>query len=124
MSSWDDVRPLIQKALDADEADMTAEDVVQMILDGEAQLWGDKKNGVVTTIQFHEGRKLMMLWLCWGDINGVVDLHQGMEVWAKIRECAAMACIPFRPAWRRVLAPLGYEPVGYWLEREIDVRVV
>lgn len=107
----------IALCLKNNNADMTVSEVFRMLAKGDAQLWGDDKNGAITAPSTVSGRKVLMLWFCWGDLKTVMQKHDRIMDFARKTGCSSVASFTPRKAWGRILP--GYEQTRYWFERTI-----
>lgn len=100
----------LQAALDVAGNTHTLGDVMQMILDGRAQLHESPEAVIVTEVHVSPRMKAVHLWLATGSIEGVVALSEEVLEWAKTVGCTS-ATITGRKGWEKVGAPLGWRPL-------------
>lgn len=80
------------------------------IRQGSAQLWVGAGCVVVTEVQSYLGgaKALQFMW-AGGDLDAVLAVTPQIEAWGRSLGCS-MALVESRPAWAKLLKPMGYSP--------------
>lgn len=84
-------------------------DMVQAILDGNAQLWTRGDGLVVTEIEDTPKARILRFWVAAGDMGDCLDLAEEAEEWGRSIGCER-ATVLGRKGWKRVLPERGWEP--------------
>lgn len=120
---WPEVAPLIQKAIDRSQGEMTVEDVAKFIAERDMQLWVAEKNGrvsaaFVTSIANHPRLRVLRIVLCGGEGLGEWrDAAQAQfEKFAKANGCRQLDIIG-RRGWGRALE--GWQEAYVVFRRDI-----
>lgn len=114
--AWPHLWPLLEPA--ASRSDMTAHEVMLPILNGEAQLWAIRENGVpvaaVTTQITLQPERRCRLWLVGGSRMNewAADFMTTIEPWARSLGCTAIWGTQSRKGWKRIVRLLGGEEFG------------
>lgn len=85
---------------------------------GRAQLWAGEAAALVTQCVDEAGGRSLHVWLAGGSLSEILKLRPGIEAWGRAHACVRVTLCG-RPGWRRVLAPLGFEPMGDELMRRL-----
>lgn len=95
----------------------TIEDLEQKIAHRRAFFFPGRNAALVGQIEVYPGgeRVFQFLWAV-GDVGELVAMVPGCEAMARMMGCTAML-IEGRPAWKRVMAPLGYRPWSMTLHK-------
>ena len=110
MSPFDQVAPLLQAALEADDDRplWTLDDVRIELEQGRAHLWVGERSAMVTTIVEFGPERIIECWLAGGDMTEILSITPIIEDHARRVGCT-QAHVTGRKGWVRALAPLGYE---------------
>lgn len=73
---------------------------------------------MVTQCVEESNGRCLHVWLAGGDLRDILKLKPGVEAWGRAQGCSHVT-LSGRKGWRRVLAPLGFEPVGEDLVRRL-----
>jgi hypothetical protein len=115
----DRCRPWIEAALNRSIRSHRFEDVKQLILHGEAQIWSTENGCCVTTITVYPISKALQIWLLGGDFEEVYNAHNdAIESFAKAEGCDQLV-VNGRRGWERRLKSRGYEFSAVILNKEI-----
>lgn len=98
----------------------TVGDVVQQILEGNAQLWEELDALIVTEVQQTPRRRVLHFWLATGDMRAVVDLHERILRWGREEMGCDVATLSGRRGWTRALEAHGWEPAMTVLSRDLQ----
>lgn len=109
MNNPEQVREWLEDAL-RDPAPLHAlSDVVRAIEVNEAQLWVGERSCMVTQVDdYPNGERVLMVWLCAGDLDHVMEGRVQVEEWAKAAGCTQII-IEGRPGWVRALKEHGFD---------------
>lgn len=103
----------IEAALEYGGGTHNLDDVLALVLAGDAQFWSSPNAAAVTEINEYPRFKCLHLWLCGGDMNEILhEMLPKAEAWARSQGCSKTTTAG-RIGWGRVMAPLGYRP---WAE--------
>lgn len=106
--------PGIEKALAITSDGRSVQDVVQAVLDGRAQVWGDERALIVTELL----HPYVHFWIATGDMEPVVTLSHRVLEWAKALGYEK-ATLTGRKGWVRALADEGWRHTAVLMEREL-----
>ena len=116
---WNEVEPLIKKALDDC---YTADDILKGLINNSFQLfisWNDKvESAVVTEVAQYPQKKICRYFLAGGNNmnNWLEPIQTEIEKFAKLNNCQAIE-VAGRKGWARKLK--GYEQKIYLFNKEI-----
>jgi hypothetical protein len=124
---WSDAWPLLERAATRTNGG-TEDEVVQTLLQGNAQLWGvfdgNEMIAAVTTQITLIGEKGCRLWLVGGSrlAEWAADFLAEIEPWARSRGCTHVWGTQSRAGWQRIVRLFGGEPVivngkASWMRR-------
>jgi hypothetical protein len=124
---WRDAWPLLERAATRTNGG-TEDEVVQTLLQGDAQLWGvfdgDVMIAAVTTQITLIGEKGCRLWLVGGSrmAEWAADFLAKVEPWARSLGCTHVWGTQSRAGWQRIVRLFGGEPVivdgkASWMRR-------
>ena len=124
---WRHAWPLLERAATRTDGG-TEEEVIQRLLQGDAQLWGvfddDEAIAAITTQVTLIGEKGCRLWLVGG--SRMADWAAGflaeVEPWARSLGCTHVWGTQSRAGWRRIVRLFGGEPIlvdgkASWMRR-------
>lgn len=110
-------RGWIEAALAVD-AEATADQLLEQLLAGKAQLWPAEDAAVITQCLISPEGPLIHAWAGGGRLASMAALRPGIEAWGR-----SMGCIwitgESRKAWDRLLAPHGYVRDGDLLRKAL-----
>jgi len=97
----------------------TIEDLEQKIAHRRAFFFPGRDAALVGQIEVYPGgeRVFQFLWAV-GDVRELVAMVPGCEAMARMMGCTAML-IEGRPAWKKVMEPLGYKPWSLTLHKAL-----
>lgn len=85
------------------------EDIIQMVLGGDAQLWTSPDGVMVTYVSNFPRCRIVQVWLLGGDFEQVTSQHEAALIeWSKSIG-AALLYVQGRRGWLRKLASRGYK---------------
>lgn len=124
---WRHAWPLLERAATRTDGG-TEEEVIQRLLQGDAQLWGvfdgDELVAAVTTQVTLIGEKGCRLWLVGGSrmAEWAADFLAEVEPWARSLGCTHVWGTQSRAGWRRIVRLFGGEPIvvdgkASWMRR-------
>ena len=99
---WKQSREHIKDALKYSGDTHSDETVLQLILNGYAQLFIEGSTSIVTEIVEYPKNRVCRVWLAGGDIKEVHVLATKIEAWAKDQKCTDAEIIG-RRGWKRAL---------------------
>ncbi len=109
MTNAEQVRAWLEEALHDPAPLYELPDVLRAIEDNHAQLWVGDRSCMVTQIDdYPSGERVLMVWLCAGDLDHVMEGRVQVEEWAKAAGCTQII-IEGRPGWARALKEHGFE---------------
>ena len=115
MAHWQEVEPLIDRALRYSPPGADKTDVVALLETGRAQLWRYNQTAAVTYVD----GTVFWVWLAAGNQDDLKVLLSHGETWAKRQGCARIGMWG-RPGWRKsLLSAAGFKTKYVWLEREL-----
>jgi hypothetical protein len=123
---WDDVRPMLEPAVEVTSGRYTTYDVYTGLHQGRYQIWvsfGDdgKIVGCVVTevIDYPSKRCLSMLFTAGRNISSwMVSMNEMLGRWAKERDCDLIEGHG-RIGWSRLVGKLGCRPLACTFERDV-----
>lgn len=107
-SVWNEVEPLIQKALDRGRFEWTTDDIRFELMNRNSQLWVGKHNGVIVGAGVTQIRNYPRLRVCIFTLGGGSQLKfykwgiHLIEAWARSHQCDELR-IHGRRGWVRLL---------------------
>lgn len=104
--------PGIEEALERGGDTRSMPDVMQAILNGEAQIWGDERALIVTELW----RPYVHFWIATGELQHVISLSHRVMKWAKGLGYTK-ASLTGRRGWLRALAGEGWREQAVLMER-------
>ena len=124
---WPLAWPLLERAAQRTDGG-TEEEVIQRLLQGDAQLWGVFDEGgmvaAVTTQITLIGEKGCRLWLVGGSRmdEWAADFLAEVEPWARSLGCTHVWGTQSRAGWRRIVRLFGGDPIvvdgkASWMRR-------
>lgn len=117
LNQWSRFRPMFAEAMGS--GFWTVEDLEQKIASRRAFFFPGKDSAIVATVESYPGGERVMqgTWAV-GAVEEVVAMIPGVEAVARMMGCTSML-VEGRAAWRKVLAPLGYEPWSITLRKAL-----
>ena len=106
LAEWERCGGYIEDALEYAQFSHTLEDVLRVVLSGDAQFWPEAKAALVTEIIDYPQRRTLRFWLAGGDLETLRDLEVTAIEWSKKWGCSASEIVG-RRGWVRALN--GYE---------------
>ena len=106
LAEWERCGDYIEDALEYAQFSHTLEDVLRVVLAGDAQFWPESKAALVTEIIDYPQRRTLRFWLAGGDLETLRDLEVAAIEWSKTWGCSASEIVG-RRGWVRALN--GYE---------------
>jgi hypothetical protein len=107
-SAWNDVEPLLEKALDRGRSEWTTDDIRFDLMKRDSQLWVGKQNGVICGAGVTQIRQYPRLRVCLFILGGGSQLKfykwgiHIIEEWARSHQCEEIR-IHGRRGWLRFL---------------------
>ncbi len=92
------------------------EDIIDLVLKGDAHLWPGKKSAVVTQFWDFPRERAINFWLAGGDLTELEAMHAEISDWAKSVGCKR-SIIAGRAGWAKAL---GYQPVWTAMCKELS----
>ena len=105
-AEWERCGHYIEDALEYAQFSHTLEDVLRVVLAGDAQFWPESNAALVTEIIDYPQRRTLRFWLAGGDLETLRDLEVAAIEWSKKWGCSASEIVG-RRGWVRALN--GYE---------------
>jgi len=106
LAEWERCGDYIEDALEYAQFSHTLEDVLRVVLAGDAQFWPESNAALVTEIIDYPQRRTLRFWLAGGDLETLRDLEVAAIEWSKAWGCSASEIVG-RRGWVRALN--GYE---------------
>jgi hypothetical protein len=106
LAEWERCGDYIEDALEYAQFSHTLEDVLRVVLAGDAQFWPEANAALVTEIIDYPQRRTLRFWLAGGDLETLRDLEVAAIEWSKTWGCSASEIVG-RRGWVRALQ--GYE---------------
>lgn len=95
------------------------DDVLALVMAGEAQLWACEVAAMITVIEDDPLERRLLIWLAGGDLDALVQrLRPQAEAWARHAGCRRVVVIG-RAGWERALAPEGYAPLARIIAKDL-----
>ena len=114
-----DFLPELEEALEHAGDTHTPQDVAEMVLRGDAQLWVEGDGLIITEVEEYPNGPVLNIWLAAGDMDDVLSLLPQVYGFGRWRECKTVTTLG-RKGWKRVLAEDGWEDTELvYLEREL-----
>ena len=105
-AEWERCGGFIEDALEYAQFSHTLEDVLRIVLAGDAQFWPDAKAALVTELIDYPQRRTLRFWLAGGDLDALRDLEVAAIEWSKLWGCTSSEIVG-RRGWVRALN--GYQ---------------
>ncbi len=121
---WDEVEPLIKKVLIKQQNGYTIDNIKEMLLKEELQLWTSydetQIQGIcITHIAIYPQHKICEVFMCAGqEIDSWLDFIEQIQTWAKSLNCDFME-IQGRRGWERKMQKYGYSFENVILRKEL-----
>jgi len=121
---WDEVEPLIKKVLNKQQNGYTVDNIKEMLLKEELQLWTSYdgtqiKSICITHICIYPQHKICEVFMCAGqEIDSWLDFIEDIQAWAKSLGCDFME-IQGRRGWERKMQKYGYHLESVILRKEL-----
>lgn len=109
----------LDQALAAIGRTHTVEDVMGAVDRGEAQLWLEGENALVTELNITPLEKELHIWLATGSLEGTIALSERAIAWGRSMGCT-VATLVGREGWKRTLRGAGWSPVATLMARRLD----
>jgi hypothetical protein len=93
-------------------------DVADMILRGAVQFFGDEKGACLTEIVSYPRRKVLNVWLVFGELGHCLSLQAEMDKFAREQGCSALMATG-REGWLPFLNKQGWTKFGTVYAREL-----
>ena len=106
LGEWERCGHYIEDALEYAQHSHTLEDVLRVVLAGDAQFWPEAKAALVTEIIDYPQRRTLRFWLAGGDLEALRGLEVAAIEWSKTWGCTASEIVG-RRGWVRALN--GYD---------------
>jgi hypothetical protein len=102
LAEWERCGDYIEDALEYAEFSHTLEDVLRVVLAGDAQFWPRDDAALVTEIIDYPQRRTLRFWLAGGNLKTLQKLEIGAIEWSRLWGCTACEIIG-RRGWVRAL---------------------
>ena len=106
LAEWERCGGYIGDALEYPQFSHTLEDVLRVVLAGDAQFWPESNAALVTEIIDYPQRRTLRFWLAGGALETLRDLEVAAIEWSKKWGCSASEIVG-RRGWVRALN--GYD---------------
>lgn len=103
-----DFLPQLEEALGHAGNTHTPQDVAEMVLSGEAQLWVEGDGLMITEVEEYPNGPVLRCWLAAGEMDDVLALLPRIYGYGRYRGCEEVV-MTGRKGWKRVLADEGWE---------------
>lgn len=113
---WRAVLPFLSPAIERANGIFTEDDIFNLLLEGQMQLFVGGKAAIVTEIWKFPRLKVCRVVLAGGDLEEIRRKQPAFEAWAKARGCSRIE-IDGRDGWARAL--VGYQKVRVVLQKEL-----
>ena len=100
-------RDWIQAALDVGHNTHDPEDIGELIMNGQCQLWSADDGCVVTNVIEYPNYRALDIWLCGGSLERIMDMLPDIERFGKYIDAKRITSCG-RPGWLKLLSPHGY----------------
>jgi hypothetical protein len=114
---WDEVKPLLLRALQYADSKYNDEDIFIALKNGEMQLWlvfddkGDMCAFCITRIIcYPREKRAAILFTSGHNVMEWVHFNEVIGAWATSNGCSTLE-VYGRPGWEKLLAPYGYEKI-------------
>ena len=114
----DEVRRHLQNALDHGGGTHSVEDVLALIMAGEAQIWIEDHAVLVSQIHDTPNHREIHFWLAGGTLDEVIRLSNKVMDWGREQGCT-VATLTGRRGWEKVLKTEGWTHRLVELSREL-----
>lgn len=121
---WDEVKPLLEKAIEYADGKYSADDIYQQLLEKTMQLWvvyNDKGLVccVITQIYFYpQAKRLGILFLSSLNLKDVMPFWDVLAEFARSKGCDGVE-IYGRPGWEKALQNIGFRKIHTVLRANI-----
>lgn len=109
LDEWKRCAPYIEAALEHAHGTHTLDDVLQLVVAGDAQFWAFDNAAIVTEIVRYPQRTVLRFWLAGGDLDTLTEAEPEIIEWSKQWGCQSVEIFG-RRGWSRALE--GYQPTS------------
>jgi len=101
----------LQKALDHGGNTHTVEDVFEALQSGQMQMLWKESSGIVTQVDQYPRKRVMTVFLAFGDLEEVMNMQPQLVQMARGMECDFIG-MSGRMGWNKVLPKYGWHQTG------------
>ena len=113
---WHRCKPYIEAALDHAHGTHTADDVLKIIVSGDAQFWPFADAAIVTEIIRYPQKTVLRFWLAGGNLETLTKAEPEIIRWSRRWGCQGVEIFG-RRGWVRALN--GYKPTSTIMIKDI-----
>lgn len=110
-------KPYIEAALAHAHGTHTTDDVLKIIVSGDAQFWAFEDAAIVTEIIRYPQKTVLRFWLAGGNLETLTDAEPEIIEWSKQWGCEGVEIFG-RRGWVRALN--GYKPTSTIMIKDIE----
>lgn len=111
-------KPFIQLAIDKEDLRYTLEEIEEGISNHNYQLWPGKKSAIITQVLSAEGKNVLNILLCGGNMKELLHKLPQLEQFAKFCDCCSIIG-GGRKGWIKVLKEHGFKQ-KFIIEKRMD----
>ena len=112
------LRTPLLKALKRAGATHDVQHIADMILRGVLQFFGDERGACITEVIQYPRRKVLNVFLTFGELNACLALQPEMESFALAQGCTALVATG-REGWLPALEKQGFRRFGFVYAKEL-----
>lgn len=114
----EDWKPFIQSAIEREDLRYTLEEIEERISNHAYQLWSGKESAIITQVLSSEGKNVLNILLCGGNMEELLDGLPQLEQFAKFFNCSSIIG-GGRKGWIKVLKEHGFKQ-KFLIEKRLD----
>lgn len=118
MTTLDDWRDHIERALVYSGGTHIFEDIRDAVATGRMQLWENAQSMAITEIIVYPRKKVLNIFLASGTMQGVQDMLASAEYWGRMQGCDSVT-FAGRRGWRKVMNKQGFKDTLTVMEKEL-----
>lgn len=116
LDEWKRCSEFIEAALGHAHGTHTLDDVLKLIVAGEAQFWAYPDAAIVTEIIRYPQKTVLRFWLAGGNLDTLIEAEAEVIAWSKQWGCVGVEIFG-RKGWVRALN--GYQPTSTIMVKDI-----
>ena len=115
-ADWDRCEPFIEAALTYAHGTHSTNDVLKLVIKGDAQFWPYFDAAIVTEIIRYPQKIVLRFWLAGGNLDTLIEAEPEIIKWSRRWGCEGVEIFG-RKGWVRALE--GYEPTSTIMVKDI-----